>query len=225
MKVGRFGPYVQRGTAEGDQKPQNASLLKGMNPEDIDARSGAEAALAAADVGRRIRQLGQPVAACNGPYGPYVKCGDETRSLPNGLSPLDVTLEQALELLAQPKAARGGAARKEVLKVFGPSPVTEKPVQLLAGRYGPYVADGATNASLPRGTTVEEVTLEYALNLLKARAERGPSAWSSRRRRGTKSAAAGPTTKAAAKKAPKKTAKKKAPKRKATRKKTTPAEG
>jgi DNA topoisomerase-1 len=132
--------------------------------------------------------------------------------------------------LSQPKAARGGAARKEVLKVFGPSPVTEKPVQLLGGRYGPYVTDGVTNASLPRGTTVEEVTLEYALNLLKARAERGPSAAPSRRRRRVKSAAAGPTVKAAAKKRPTRTAKKKAPRKKTARKKTarktvTPAEG
>ncbi len=209
LKVGRFGPYVQRGTGEGDQKPQNASLLKGMSPEDVTL----EVALKLLSLPRTLGDhpaLGQPVVAYNGRYGPYVKCGEETRSLPNGLSPLDVTFEQALELLAQPKAARGGAARKEVLKVLGPSPVTEKPVQLLAGRYGPYVADGATNASLPRGTTVDEVTLEYALNLLKARAERGPSAWAGRRRRGDKSAA-GPTAKAAAKKVPKKTAKKKAP--------------
>ena len=84
-------------------------------------------------------------------------------------------MEQALELLAQPKAGgRGrGAVKREPLKVFEASPVTNNPVQLLAGRYGPYVTDGVTNASLPRGTAPEEVTLEYALNLLKARAERG----------------------------------------------------
>ena len=127
---------------------------------------------------------GEPVVAHNGRYGPYVKCGEETRSLPDGLSPLDVTLEQALELLAQPKARRGARPPQEPLKVFDPSPVTGKPVQLLGGRYGPYVTDGVTNASLPRGTSAEEVTLEYALNLLKARAERGPSVRPARRRRG-----------------------------------------
>jgi len=68
-----------------------------------------------------------------------------------------------------------GAAKREPLKVFEASPVTNSPVQLLAGRYGPYVSDGVTNASLPRGTAPEEVTLEYALNLLKVRAEQGPS--------------------------------------------------
>ena len=114
------------------------------------------------------------MVAHNGRYGPYVKCGEETRSLPDGFSPLDVTLEQALELLAQPKTRRGGAARKEPIKVFDASPVTGQPVRLMQGRYGPYVTDGVTNASLPRGTTPEEVTFEYALNLLKERAEAGP---------------------------------------------------
>ncbi len=82
-----------------------------------------------------------------------------------------------LELLAQPKAGgRGrGAVKREPLKVFAASPVTNNPVQLLSGRYGPYVTDGATNASLPRGTAPEELTFEYALNLLKVRAEQGPS--------------------------------------------------
>ena len=122
------------------------------------------------------------MVAHNGRYGPYVKCGEETRSLPDGISPLDVTLEQALELLAQPKSRRGAAARREPLKVFEPSPVTGQPVQLLQGRYGPYVTDGATNASLPRGTTPEEVTFEYAFNLLIERAAAGPAKGSPRRR-------------------------------------------
>ncbi len=94
-----------------------------------------------------------------------------------------------MELLSQPKATgRGrGAVKREPLKVFDASPVTNSPVQLLAGRYGPYVTDGVTNASLPRGTAPEEVTLDYALNLLKARAELGPPKPG---RRGAKKAAA-----------------------------------
>ena len=70
-------------------------------------------------------QTGEPVVAHNGRFGPYVKCGEETRSLPEGYSPLDVTLEQALQLLAQPKIRRGAGGRKEPVKVFDPSPVTE----------------------------------------------------------------------------------------------------
>ena len=104
-----------------------------------------------------------------------MKCGEETRSLPAGLSPLDVTLEQAVELLAQPKArGRGAGAKKEPLKVFDPSPVTTKPVHLLDGRYGPYLTDGETNASLPKGASVEELTFAEALDLLAARAALGP---------------------------------------------------
>ncbi len=177
LKVGRFGPYVQHGDADGDEKPKNASLLKGMQPEDVTI----DVALKLLSLPRTLGQhpaSGEPVMAHNGPYGPYVKCEKEIRSLPAGVSPLDVTLEQALELLAQPKSiGRGrGAVKREPLKVFAASPVTNNPVQLLAGRYGPYVTDGTTNASLPRGTAPEEVTLEYALNLLKARAEQGPRA-------------------------------------------------
>jgi DNA topoisomerase-1 len=207
LKVGRFGPYVQRGHSDEEAKPQNASLLKGMQPEDVTI----DVALKLLALPRTLGQhpaSGQPIVAYNGRYGPYVKCDEETRSLPAGLSPLDVTFEQALELLAQPKAGpRGrGAAKREPLKVFEASPVTMNPVQLLSGRYGPYVTDGATNASLPRGTAPEEVTLEYALNLLKARAEQGPARRPARRP-AKKAAVAKKAAKPKAKRAAKKSAK------------------
>ncbi len=202
LKTGRFGPYVQRG-AEGDEKPQNASLLKGMEPEDVDL----ELALKLLSLPRSLGphpETGEEVVAQNGRYGPYVKCGDATRSLPDDLSPLEITLDKAFELLAQPKGQRRGAQRREPLKVFEASPVTGAPVQLLEGRYGPYVTDGETNASLPRGAEPSEVTLELALHLLQQRAERGPG-----RSGGRKKAA----TKKAAKKTTKKTGKKKAVKK------------
>ena len=124
--------------------------------------------------------------------------------MPNGLSPLDVTLEQALDLLAQPKprAVAAGPA-KEPVKVFEVSPVTSQPVRLMQGRYGPYVSDGVTNASLPRSVTVEEVTFEYALNLLKDRAAAGPSKRTARKKAAPKAEKA-PVKKAARKKAPRK---------------------
>ncbi len=200
IKTGRFGPYVQRGTAEDDEKPQSASLLKGMTAKDIDLATALKLLLLPRTLGNHP-QTGEPVLAHNGRYGPYVKCGAETRSLPDDCSPLDVTLEQALALLAQPKARRGAASRREPIKVFDVSPVTSQPVRLMQGRYGPYVSDGVTNASLPRGASPEEVTIEYALNLLKARAEAGPA-----RRPGRKKAGPRPTK--AVKKAVKKTAKK-----------------
>jgi DNA topoisomerase-1 len=208
VKVGRFGPYVQRGAAEDEEKPQNASLLKGMTPEQVDL----ETALKLLSLPRTLGlhpQTHEPVVAYNGRYGPYVSCGTgpkpETRSLPSGLSPLDVTLQQALDLLAQPKLRRGGGTgrAKEPVKVFEVSPVTSQPVRLMQGRYGPYVSDGVTNASLPRSVTVEEVTFEYALNLLKDRAAAGPSKRTARKKAAPKAEKA-PVKKAARKKAPRK---------------------
>jgi DNA topoisomerase-1 len=127
---------------------------------------------------------GLPVVAYNGRFGPYVKCGEETRSLPAGLSPIDATLEQALELLAQPKALRRGfGAPREPLKVFDESPVTGSKIQLLEGRYGMYLNDGITNASLPRGLVADALTKEQALELLAARAALGPPKKKPSRRR------------------------------------------
>jgi DNA topoisomerase I len=176
LKVGRFGPYVQCGTPEDEEKPKNASLLKGMNPSDVDLATALKLLSLPRNLGDHPDQK-QPVMAFNGRFGPYVKCGEETRSLPADISPLDVTLEQALHLLAQPKQHGRGraAAKREPLKVFEASPVTGEKVQLLDGRYGPYVTDGTTNASLPKGTPVEELTFNEALDLLAARAAAGPS--------------------------------------------------
>jgi DNA topoisomerase I len=176
LKVGRFGPYVQRGTPEDEEKPQNASLLKGMNPSDIDLATALKLLTLPRNLGNDPK-TSQPVMAFNGRFGPYVKSVEETRSLPADISPLDVTLEQALHLLAQPKAQGRGraAAKREPLKVFDESPVTNQKVQLLDGRYGPYVTDGETNASLPKGSAVEELTFQEALDLLAARAALGPS--------------------------------------------------
>lgn len=176
LKVGRFGPYVQRGTPEDEEKPQNASLLKGMNPSDIDLATALKLLTLPRNLGNHAEK-GEPVMAFNGRFGPYVKCGEDTRSLPAELSPLDVTLEQAVHLLAQPKQlgrGRGAAAKREPLKVFEESPVTKQKIQLLDGRYGPYVTDGETNASLPKGSAVEELTFNEALDLLAARAAAGP---------------------------------------------------
>ena len=212
LKVGRFGPYVQRGTPEDETKPQNASLLRGMSPEAVDL----QLALRLLSLPRRLGkhpQNGQEVTAHNGRFGPYVKCGDETRSLPDDLSPLDVTLEQALQLLAQSKPPRRASRQREPIKVFDPSPVTNQPVRLLAGRYGPYVTDGQTNASLPRGSSPEGITFEHALQLLKTRAEEGPTKKTARRRVVRKDTAQKKT--AARKVVKRKPAKKKAAKKKA----------
>ncbi|MCI0493179.1 MAG: DNA topoisomerase, partial [Planctomycetes bacterium] len=207
LKVGRFGPYVQRGTPDDDEKPQNASLLKGMMPEEIDLEAAIKLLTLPRNLGNHPHQ-GAPVMAYNGRFGPYVKCGDETRSLPADISPLDVTLEQAVELLAQPKTHGRGrtATKKEPLKEFDVSPVTGQKVQLLDGRYGPYVTDGQTNASLPKGTAIEELTLDEALGLLAARAAAGPSKRKLAKKKAVKATAA--PKKSATKRRTAKTAKK-----------------
>jgi DNA topoisomerase-1 len=209
LKVGRFGPYVQRGNPDDEEKPQNASLLKGITPEDVDLATALKLLSLPRNLGDHPQQ-GEPVMAFNGRYGPYVKSGEETRSLPADLSPLDVTLEQALELLAHPKTrGRRSAAVREPIKVFDASPVTGNKVQLLDGRYGPYVTDGETNASLPKSTNPEELKFEEALDLLATRAAAGPS-----KKRGAKA------KKKATKKATPKKATKKATKRRASTKST-----
>jgi DNA topoisomerase-1 len=143
-------------------------------------------------------ELHEPIVAFNGKFGPYIKCGNETRSLPREVPPTEVTLQQALELLAQPKTRGRGraAAPREPLKTFENSPVTSQPVKLLSGRYGNYVTDGTTNATLPRDYSSETLTFEQALHLLAERAARGP-ATKGRRGRAAKPAKAAPKKKAA----------------------------
>ena len=164
-------------------------------------------------------ELGEPVLACDGRYGPYIKCDKENRSLPEGMSPLEVTLEQALELLKQPKT-RGKRAPREPLKLFEEkSPVTEKEVKILDGRFGPYVTDGETNASLRKGMDPKEMSFEQAIDLLAERAAKGPA--KKKKKKATKKKAA---KKKATKKASKKTAKKKASKTTAKKKTSEPAD-
>jgi DNA topoisomerase-1 len=207
VKIGRFGPYVQRGDADNDEKPQNASLLKGMEAHEIDLETALKLLSLPRNVGPHPEN-GEGVFAHSGRFGPYIKWGDETRSLPADVSPLEVTLEQAVDLLAQPKKGRGARAKKEPIKVFAESPVTGNPVQLLDGRYGPYVTDGTTNASLPRTMSPDEMTLERALDMLAERAAKGPA-----KKKTKKKAAKKKATK-------KKAAKKKAIKKKTAKKKT-----
>jgi DNA topoisomerase-1 len=201
LKVGRFGPYVQRGVAEDEEKPKNASLLRGMKPEDVTLEAALKLLSLPRDLGVHPT-LGETIVAQNGRFGPYVKCGEETRSLPAGVSPIEVSLAEAVELLNQPKAQRRGfGAKREPVRVFEASPLTQQPVHLLEGRYGLYLADGVTNASLPKGANAESLTFGEALELLATRAAQGPSTKKKARRR-----TAAPAVK---KKATKKTKKKK----------------
>ena len=195
-------------STDDEEKPQNASLLKGMTPEAIDLETALKLLTLPRESGRlilRTRSRLSPTMVATDRTSNVVRIPAPCR--PTYL-PLDVTQEQALFLLAQPKTRGRGAAKKEPLKVFEVSPITEKPVQILDGRFGPYITDGTTNISLRKGMMPEEITFDEALSLLAEKAALGPA----------------PTKKKAAKKksATKKSAAKKAPaKKKSTTKKST----
>jgi len=235
LKTGRFGPYIQRGdTGEEEEKPQNAGLLKGMEPENVDFETALQLLSLPRTLGvhaplppvknksgeeKPDPRSDQEIQAFNGRYGPYVKCGTETRSLPDDISPLDVTFEKAVALLAEPKR-RGRGAKKEPLKVYEkPSPVTEKLVQILDGRFGPYITDGTTNISVRKGMVVEEITYDEALQLLAEKAAQGPAPKKKKKAAKKKAAKkkAAPKKKAAKKKS---ATKKKAAKKKTVKKKS-----
>jgi DNA topoisomerase-1 len=171
---GPYGPYVQLG--DGDPagkkaKPKTASLFKTMNPDRITL----DDALALLSLPRvvGVDDDGVEITAQNGRFGPYIKRGPDTRSLDTEEQILTIDREQALALLAQPKRRR---ATKPPLAELGTSDVTGKRVVVKEGRYGTYVTDGETNATIPRGRTPEELTLQEALDLLAERRAKGPAA-------------------------------------------------
>jgi DNA topoisomerase-1 len=205
-KNGRFGPYVTDGE-------RTASLFKTMAPDTIDLATALRLltlprALGAAD--------GEEITAQNGRYGPYIKKGTDSRSLENEEQLFTVTLEDALALLAQPKTRGRRAEAKPPLRTLGVDPVSQAPMVIKDGRFGPYVTDGETNASLRVADTVEEISDERASELLADRRARGPVKKATRKapakRAPAKKVAA---KKVAAKKVPaKKVAAKKVPARK-----------
>jgi DNA topoisomerase-1 len=177
LRSGRYGPYVTE-ALEGDEKPRTASLFKSMSPETVTL----DEALRLLTLPRTLGEVdGEPVVAANGRYGPYVKQGKETRSLDSEEQLFTATLDEALALLAAPKTRRRRAAAPP-LKELGDDPVSGKPIVVKDGRFGPYVTDGETNASLRAADSVDTVTAERARELLAERRERGPA----KRRRKTR---------------------------------------
>jgi DNA topoisomerase-1 len=142
---------------------------------------------------------GEEVTVQNGRYGPYVKRGTESRSLESEDQLFTVTPEQAFALLAQPKA-RGRRAAAAPLRELGADPASGQPVVVREGRFGPYVTDGETNASLRKGDSIEEITIERAAELLAERRAKGPATPRKRAAKKTAKKVAKKTVKKAAKK-------------------------
>ncbi len=179
VRAGRYGPYVTE-VVDGESKPRTASLFRTMSPETLTL----DEALRLLTLPRTLGEAdGEPVVAANGRYGPYVKKGAETRSLESEEQLFTATLDDALALLAAPKP-RGRRAAAPPLKELGDDPVSGKPIVLKDGRFGPYVTDGETNASLRAGDSVEEIGAERARELLQERRERGPAKKAKKTRRG-----------------------------------------
>jgi len=204
-KAGRYGPYVSLVLPEGSkERPPTASLFKTMDLDTVTLEQALQLLTLPRVLG--TAEDGEEVTAQNGRYGPYVSKGKESRTIESEEALLSVSLAEALHLLAQPKQyGRRAAAPKPPLKTLGKDPVSGGEMVVKEGRFGPYVTDGETNASLRKGDTPEGLDDERASELLAERRARGPA-----------------PKKTAARKAPaKKAPAKKAPAKKAAAKKTT----
>jgi len=203
VKAGRFGPYVQLGElVDGGDKPKTASLFKDMSPETVTIEDALRLLSLPRTLGTHPED-GEEIVALNGRYGPYIKKGSDTRSLDAEEQLFTIDLDAALALLAEPKRRRGQRAAAAPLRELGPDPVSGENVVVKDGRFGPYVTDGTANASLRKGDSVDDITLERAAELLEERRQKAPV-----KKRATKKKAAA-----------KKTAKKKATTKKAAAKK------
>ena len=232
-KDGRYGPYVtevlpepeetaeaeatktaktakstktKKTTKAAKPKPRTASLLRSMDLSTVTL----EQALDLLSLPRVVGQdpeSGEDITAQNGRYGPYLKKGTDSRSLETEEQIFTVTLEQALEIFAQPKRRRGQAAARGPLRELGQDPATEKPVVIKDGRFGPYITDGQTNVTVPRSEDPATISAERAFELLADKRAKGPAKKRTTRKTTAKKAT---TKKAATKKTTAKTATSKA---------------
>ena len=171
-KSGRFGPYVTEVLPDGGKaKPRTSSLLASMSLDTVTL----DDALRLLTLPRTLGELdGETVTVQNGRYGPYVKKGTDSRSLESEDQLFTLSLAEAKEMFAQPKTRGRGRAATPPLRELGEDP-TGRPIVIKDGRFGPYVTDGETNASLRKGDDVEAVTLQRAVELLAERRAAGPA--------------------------------------------------
>lgn len=185
-RTGRFGPYVTEILPESEEpapkkgskksakpKARTASLFKSMDVATVDLETALELLSLPRVVGADP-ESGEEITARNGRYGPYMKKGTDSRSLTSEEQIFAITLQEALEIYAQPKRGRGASA-KPPMKEFGEDPVSGKKVVVKDGRFGPYVTDGTTNATLRQGDPAETLTAERAYELIAEKRAKGPA--------------------------------------------------
>lgn len=199
LRKGRFGPFLE-------VKQTDEEIARGETPKRVSLPAGVKAEnLEEEDVQLLLRfpreiglhpDTGEPVVAQIGKYGPYVKSGETIRNVTDWRTAAQMPLADAVHLLAQPKELRRRAASAPAapLKEFGKLEGADGPVKVLDGRYGPYVTDGKTNATLPKGIVPAELTAERAIELLQAKAAAGPSAKRGASRGGTRTKSKKATT-------------------------------
>jgi DNA topoisomerase-1 len=184
LRTGRFGPYVQLGEANGKEKPKRASIPKGTDPDSLDL----DRALALLALPREVGthpETGKPILAGFGRYGPYVQHEGKYASLSSPDEVFEVGINRAVSLLAE-KAANRRPRGASVIKELGEHPQLGGKVQVLSGRYGPYVKHGKVNATIPKDIEPQQTTLEQAVELIAARSAKGPAKKSAKSGSGSK---------------------------------------
>ncbi|BCL36898.1 type I DNA topoisomerase [Nostoc sp. MS1] len=207
VKIGAYGPYVQLGDkTDENPKPKQASLPKGVTPENISLETGIGLLSLPRTLGTHPTTGGK-IQASLGRFGPYVvhdqgKEGKDYRSLKASDDVLTITLERALELISEPKKVRGSTSSKSkaALRELGTHPEDDAPINIYDGPYGPYIKHGKTNVGIPEGTSVEDVTLATALELLSAKASTSKTTRKSSKTTATKSKSTAKSSSTATKK-------------------------
>jgi DNA topoisomerase-1 len=175
-KGGRYGPYVTEVLPEDapkGERPPTSSLFRSMSPETVTL----EQALRLLELPRLVGTGadGAQIVAANGRYGPYVKKGSDFRSLADEESIFTVTVDEAEKLFAEPKGRRGRASAAPPLRELGADPASGRSLTVKDGRFGPYITDGETNVTVPRGTSIETLTLDRAAELMAEKRAKGPA--------------------------------------------------
>ena len=222
-KDGRYGPYVTEvlpddapKTGKNAVKPRIASLFKTMSVDSVNLETALKLLSLPRVVGKDP-ESGEEITAQNGRYGPYLKKGTDSRSLSGEDQIFDITLDEALAVYAEPKQFGRRGSAKPPLREFGEDPTNGKPVVAKEGRFGPYITDGETNVTVPRGTTVEELTVQQAYDMLADKRAKGPTKKTAAKKTATKKTAAKKTASSAT---AKKTTAKKTTTKKAAAEKT-----
>ena len=175
QKAGRFGPYLQLGEAQEGEKPKRSTIPKGYDPATIDL----ETALKLLNLPRRVGEhpeTGKPIVAGLGRYGPFIEHDGTYANLASAQEVFEIGLNRAVTLIAEKKEGKGrGRPQAEVLKALGEHPSEGGKIEVLSGRYGPYIKHGKVNATLPKGIEPKDVTVEQAVQLIAERAAKGPA--------------------------------------------------